>query len=125
MNTEVELPPTFSPEANELLQGLLTTNPLNRLGSGDHGAANIMSTTFFASINFHNLLKREIEPPFKPEVNTIEDTKYIPKALLNEAVEESVLEKIAAEDASKLPKNMSKGDFKEFSYEGDEKNYFG
>jgi hypothetical protein len=35
---------------------------------GAPGATEIMTTEFFSTLNFDALLRKEIEPPFQPEV---------------------------------------------------------
>src|SRR5688572_23782299 len=82
INTEPSFPPTFSPEACSCIRGLLRVNEQERLGSGDTGAREIMNSEFFSVIDFDALLRRELAPPFTPEVVNEFDTKYVPKAYL-------------------------------------------
>lgn len=59
--------PEFSPDARHLLTGLLTRDPTKRLGS--NGADDIKRHPFFAKhLDFHKLLKKRYQPPFKPIV---------------------------------------------------------
>jgi serum/glucocorticoid-regulated kinase 2 len=55
-------------EARNLLKGLLRRQPESRLGSGPSGAVQITEHPFFANIDWHRLVLREIPPPFKPRV---------------------------------------------------------
>jgi len=54
----VEMKAYFSPEAKSLLSGLLTQNPVNRLGSGEADSAQIKSHPFFASIDWEKLYNK-------------------------------------------------------------------
>jgi hypothetical protein len=93
INTEPSFPPTFSPGACDCIRGLLRVNETERLGSGPTGAMEIMKTTFFSTIDFKALYRREIKPPFTPEVVNEFDTKYVPKAYLQAEAKDSFEEK--------------------------------
>lgn len=56
----------FSDDAQSLIENLLIKNPTHRLGSGPHGAQDIMNHQFFANFDFEKCLKREIEPTYIP-----------------------------------------------------------
>ena len=110
INLEPNFPPYFSVAAKSVLLKLLHKDSLKRLGS--NGAHEIKMTGFFAPLNFQKLLastsecltskcafwlestdhgrRREITPPFKPEVSNEEDTKYVPKTYLSAKPEDSV-----------------------------------
>jgi len=75
INTEPSFPPTFSPAACDCIRGLLRVNENERLGSGPTGAEEIMKTAFFSVLDFNALYRREIAPPFTPEVTNEFDTK--------------------------------------------------
>jgi len=47
MNTDVPMLPDFSPEAVDLLKGLLNRNPAYRIGSGPDGILEIKNDKFF------------------------------------------------------------------------------
>ncbi|KAK5968651.1 AGC-kinase C-terminal domain-containing protein [Trichostrongylus colubriformis] len=70
------MPQFLSPEAQSLLRALFKRNAVNRLGAGPTGIEEIKRHPFFASINFDRLLNKEIAPPFKPAVTTIDSTLY-------------------------------------------------
>jgi serum/glucocorticoid-regulated kinase 2 len=54
-------------QARSILTGLLTRDPTQRLGV--NGAEEIKKHPFFAkNIDFNKLLKKQIQPPFKPSV---------------------------------------------------------
>lgn len=69
LKNEVLFPVWLSKQSVSVVQGLLTKDPDNRLGSGPKGAADIKSHPFFNGINWIKLEKRQIEPPFKPKTS--------------------------------------------------------
>ena len=63
---------SVSPEAKDLLSKLLEKDRRKRIGKeGD--VQEILSHPFFADIDIEKLSKKEIEPPFKPQVITDEE----------------------------------------------------
>jgi serine/threonine protein kinase len=58
----------FSEEAKSLIEGLLTVNPKQRLGSGPKGSQMIKSHSFFKDINWEDVSAKKLTPPFKPEI---------------------------------------------------------
>ena len=111
MNSEPQFPPqVFSVKAMECITALLKTNVQLRLGSGPSGAVEIMESSFFADIDFEALMRREIVPPYRPEVSSILDTTYVPKSFFKmDPTRDSVSEP--------LPKGQQLN-FPEFSYSG-------
>jgi serine/threonine protein kinase len=93
INTAPSFPPTFSPEACEVIRGLLTVKEEDRLGGVKSGGADaIKRTAFFSTIDFDRLFRKEIPPPFTPEVANEFDTKYVPKAFLDAEAKDSFTE---------------------------------
>jgi len=84
---EVRFPKTISAEAKDLLSGLLVKDPENRLGGGVEDARDIMNHAFFANINWTDLEKRRVTPPFKPQVVNETDTRYFDSEFTGESVE--------------------------------------
>lgn len=70
LRSDLQFPPgsTASPEARDLIRGLLLRDPAKRLGSKDDGAQEIKNHPFFAGVDWEALEKLEIEPPFRPMV---------------------------------------------------------
>lgn len=68
-------------------------------------------------IDFELLLRREITPPFLPEVESETDCKYVPKTYLQAEVKDSIVEDGQA--MSKSQKSKTNMDFKEFAYHED------
>merc|ERR1711874_183364 len=73
---KVLYPRIVSPEARELISKLLTKNPDRRLGSMTD-ADEVMEQPFFAAIDWSDLKKKRIIPPFKPELTGELDTRYV------------------------------------------------
>lgn len=69
---------SFSDCAVSLIRGLLTRDPLKRLGSGARGADEILTHPFFESIHWQDLLAKKVAPPFNPGVGEV-DTHYAPR----------------------------------------------
>ena len=81
MNSEPQFPPqVFSLKAVDVITALLKANTAIRLGSGTSGAQEIKEHPFFADIDFDALDRRELPPPFKPDVHGPMDTTYVPKS---------------------------------------------
>ncbi|KAI7879890.1 Pkinase-domain-containing protein [Lichtheimia hyalospora FSU 10163] len=72
LECRVPWPEDISPEAKDLLQGLLTPDPEKRLGH--HSIDDIKSHPFFQGLDFNQVLKRNIDPPFRPEISSASDT---------------------------------------------------
>ena len=47
-----------------------------RLGSGSDGVEEIKRQPFFAAIDWNKLLRKVIDPPFKPALTRAEDATY-------------------------------------------------
>ncbi|KAK4886632.1 hypothetical protein RN001_002903 [Aquatica leii] len=71
-----KIPKYISAEAKDLLKGLLRKNPQHRLGFGSTGTQNIKNHPFFNPINWFDLDKKKVVPPFVPQIDNEEDTKY-------------------------------------------------
>jgi len=78
LGAELRFPSHMEPEARSICRGMLTRDPIERLGY--RGAQEVKSHPFFASINFDNLYHLKIEPPFKPSVKDEEDTDNVDKS---------------------------------------------
>lgn len=61
MLEEVQFPRTLSPEAKDLLSGLLIKVPANRLGGGPDDAKQIMYHAFFRGVNWQDVLDKKVK----------------------------------------------------------------
>jgi len=59
----LRFPPGVSPEAQEVIRGLLSRDPSTRFT-----AREVMSCRFFAHIDWNRLSKRELKPPYVPVI---------------------------------------------------------
>ncbi|KAK3802703.1 hypothetical protein RRG08_001966 [Elysia crispata] len=82
----VKFPRNLSEEAKSLLSGLLVKKPRERLGGSEADVEEIKSHPFFDSINWEDLVAKKIPPPWKPEVESEWDTKYIPEEFAQESL---------------------------------------
>ncbi|KAL0994001.1 hypothetical protein UPYG_G00116590 [Umbra pygmaea] len=76
LKAKLGMPQFLSQEAQSLLRNLFKRNPGNRLGAGPDGVAEIKRHSFFSSIDWNKLFRREIHPPFKPASGRPDDTVY-------------------------------------------------
>ncbi|KAE9551538.1 hypothetical protein FO519_005252 [Halicephalobus sp. NKZ332] len=76
LNGSLRYPSKLSPPAKDLLAGLLVKDPNRRLGGGPDDWREIQVHEFFKSIDWERLYRKEIEPPFKPILQSETDTTY-------------------------------------------------
>lgn len=76
LKAKLGMPQFLSQEAQSLLRVLFKRNPANRLGAGPDGVNEIKNHSFFATIDWEKLYKKEIQPPFKPAVSRADDAFY-------------------------------------------------
>ncbi|KAK5980768.1 Non-specific serine/threonine protein kinase [Trichostrongylus colubriformis] len=87
MGSELRFPSKLSPEAKQLLAGLLFKDPTQRLGGGPDDALEVCQQPFFKSIDWEKLYRKEIEPPYKPSVQSETDTSYFDKEFTSAPVQ--------------------------------------
>ncbi|ULU12600.1 hypothetical protein L3Y34_015682 [Caenorhabditis briggsae] len=76
LKAKLSMPHFLTQEAQSLLRALFKRNSHNRLGAGPDGVEEIKRHAFFAKIDFVKLLNKEIDPPFKPALSTVDSTSY-------------------------------------------------
>ncbi|KAF5402863.1 Non-specific serine/threonine protein kinase [Paragonimus heterotremus] len=85
---EYVLVPYLSREAASMLSKLLVVDVNRRLGSGPADAEAIKSHLFFRSTNWDRVLKRQVEPPFRPTLSSDTDVSlFDPKFTQENPVE--------------------------------------
>ena len=84
---QVKYPPDLNPIAINFINDLLNLDPNKRLGSGENGFNNIKSHEYFKDINWDKYLKKEIKPPFVPELDDDLDLKYFDKMFTEEPID--------------------------------------
>jgi serine/threonine protein kinase len=107
MQAEVIYPPYISPVARSCISKLLNRDPARRLGGGPNGGRDIMAHPFFEPIDWDRLMRKEIEPPFKPDVSSVDDITNVPEMFQN----------MAAVDSPVNKKNGEGHHFEDFSYQ--------
>jgi serine/threonine protein kinase len=85
-------PPNLSNHCKSLITQLLERDPKKRLGSGPGDFKDIMKHPFFKNIDWDKMYKREIEPPYKPQVKGSDDVSNFDEVFLKEKVQDSHVE---------------------------------
>jgi len=99
-------PPKLSLSAQRLIDKLLERDPKKRLGSGVGDVADIQKHRFFESIDWEKLYNKEIEAPFKPTVQGLDDVSNVDDMFLKEEVV----------DSPTKPPGLGKGGFAGFTF---------
>jgi len=86
MNDKLVFPPHVSVEARSLLQGLLDRNPEKRL----QDAKQIKAHPYFKGLDWDAIVRKEVEPPFVPNVKGKNDTSQVDAEFLAETPRLSV-----------------------------------
>uniref|UniRef100_A0A8C5B9B5 non-specific serine/threonine protein kinase n=1 Tax=Gadus morhua TaxID=8049 RepID=A0A8C5B9B5_GADMO len=73
LKCKLNLPPYLTKEARELLKRLLKRNASARLGGGPGDSSEVQAHSFFRHVNWDDLLARNVEPPFKPFLQSADD----------------------------------------------------
>ncbi|KAL7685001.1 putative C2 domain, GPCR kinase, FYVE zinc finger, protein kinase-like domain superfamily [Plasmopara halstedii] len=107
MQSEVIYPSHISPVARSLISKLLNRDPARRLGGGPNGGRDIMAHPFFEPIDWDLLMRKEIEPPFVPDVSSVDDITNVPEMFQN----------MAAVDSPVGKKNGDGHHFDDFTYQ--------
>ncbi|ULT89707.1 hypothetical protein L5515_008097 [Caenorhabditis briggsae] len=84
---DLRFPSKLSQEAKLLLQGLLVKDPAKRTGGGSEDAMEICRQDFFKSVDWEAMYRKEIEPPYKPNVNSETDTSYFDNEFTSQPVQ--------------------------------------
>lgn len=110
VNNPLVFSDVVGPDARTILTGLLSRDPLKRLGV--NGAEEIRRHPFFHKhIDFAKLLAKKIQPPFKPKVASAVDVSNFDEVFTSEEPLDSVVE------GSKLSQTVQE-QFAGFSYDG-------
>ncbi|KAI6182162.1 Non-specific serine/threonine protein kinase [Aphelenchoides bicaudatus] len=83
LKAKLTMPNFLSREAQSLLRSLFKRVPENRLGYGQNGHKQIKEHSFFSTIDWQKLYRRELQPPFQPtltsDVTCYFDTEFTRK----------------------------------------------
>jgi len=108
----LRFPPFLSENCKSLIVQLLNRDPKKRLGSKDD-VGDIKAHPFFKTLNFEKLMKKEIDPPYKPKIKSgVSDSSNFDATFTSEPVVDSVVA------PSALSQSMAghDGDFNGFTY---------
>jgi len=97
LSGELRFPSYISDNAKSLLEGLLTRDPEKRLGS--NGGQEVKQHPWFSDIDWDKLVRKEIDPPFKPKVKSIDDTSQIDPTFTKERPVDSVPDQSVLSDS--------------------------
>lgn len=80
---ELSYPSYVTPEAKTLLQGLIYRDPNKRLGGGPTGGQEVQRHGFFSGTDWEAVYRKELTPPFAPQLREDGDVKYFDKEFVN------------------------------------------
>lgn len=102
LRDEVAFPEDASPDAIDFITKLLDKNPQTRLGSGPNDYKDVISHRFFESINWDQLLKKQIPMQWKPQIHGQTDTSLFDQEFTTEQP------KLTYEDPSLIGQNVQR-----------------
>lgn len=88
LKAKLGMPDNLSREAQSLLRALFKRVPGNRLGAGPNGFDEIKRHEFFATIDWENLQRKKVRPPFIPAVSR-DDAYYFDPEYTNKSPHDS------------------------------------
>ena len=97
---EIKWPSLMSTNAKDLCLKLMNRNKQKRLGAGKNGIREIKDHRFFEDINWEDLRKKKVNPPFRPKVKGEDCVKNFNKEFTRETVKETPVDvmKISKEE---------------------------
>eukprot|EP00003_Mantamonas_plastica_P010729 TRINITY_DN201_c0_g1_i1.p2 TRINITY_DN201_c0_g1~~TRINITY_DN201_c0_g1_i1.p2 ORF type:complete len:289 (-),score=107.14 TRINITY_DN201_c0_g1_i1:1420-2286(-) len=110
LSGELKFPKHMSDDACDLLTKLLDRNPDSRLGSGPSDAEELKTHPFFDSLDWETVYNREMEPEFKPELESSTDVGNFDPMFTSEVATDSLVED------SQLSSKVSSSDFEGFTF---------
>jgi len=84
VNDEVRYPRFLSLEAIAIMRRLLRKSPDKRLGATERDAEDVKKQAFFRNVNWEDLLKRKVPPPFVPTIGGLEDVSNFDEEFTSE-----------------------------------------
>ena len=98
----LRFPPFLSENCKSLIVGLLNRDPKKRLGS-TQDIDDIRAHPFFSSINFDDMMAKNIDVPYKPKVKGNDDSSNFDSTFTSEPVVDSMVQ------GSELSKTLTTG----------------
>jgi len=81
---KLKLKSYFTFNSRELMKGLLNRKPNERLGAGPEDAKHIMCHPWFGEIDWDKLYRKELQPPYVPQLTSAEDTSLFDDMFVRE-----------------------------------------
>jgi serine/threonine protein kinase len=81
IKADPQFPMHVSAPSQDFIGKLLAKDPSARLGMGPARAADIRAHPWFKDVDFDLLFRKELTPPWQPDVKNVMDFKYVPKRL--------------------------------------------
>uniref|UniRef100_T1J7C8 protein kinase C n=1 Tax=Strigamia maritima TaxID=126957 RepID=T1J7C8_STRMM len=106
----IRIPRSLSVKAASVLKGFLNKNPAERLGCHPQvGFTEITSHTFFKTVDWDMLEQKQIQPPFKPRLETERDLENFDPQFTSEPVQ-------LTPDDPKMIEKIDQSEFDGFEY---------
>ncbi|OON18046.1 kinase domain protein, partial [Opisthorchis viverrini] len=115
LQEKVVFPSHLSLIAQDILAKLLIKDPSSRLGGGPRDVLDVMAHPFFLSVDWDKLIRKDVIPPWKPDVTDELDTKYIPEEFQNESVALTPPDQVTMPSSSQI---LDGPYFEHFSFHG-------
>ncbi|CAG5095109.1 Oidioi.mRNA.OKI2018_I69.XSR.g14037.t1.cds [Oikopleura dioica] len=109
MEATPSYPRSMSRESQIICASLLRKDPKKRLACGDASADEIKGHVFYRLINWERLERLDIQPPFKPRMESKYDTANFDKEFVKEVTDLTPVDKA-------FIKNIDQSDFDGFNF---------
>jgi len=93
LTKELEFPDFIKHDCRTLLSGLLTRDIRRRLGGSPADGEDIKKHAFFKELDWSKVVRKEVEPTFKPKVKDELDTSNFDKEFTDEPAIDSMVER--------------------------------
>lgn len=104
-----------SPNATDLIARLLTKDPAKRLGASGDGAE-IKKHPFFADVNWEAMMRKQVQTPYKPLLDSKDDTKHFDQEVCNIPIESPATQQSGGNQASGSFMDDCNDEFDGFSF---------
>ncbi|KAJ3359576.1 RAC-alpha serine/threonine-protein kinase [Allomyces javanicus] len=91
LRAPLEFPTFIGVRAAEVITRLLDRDYRKRLGSGKNGSREIQQHAFFKDVDWVKLFRKEVPPPWRPDLADDFDTSFFDKEFTSEQIEEDDL----------------------------------
>ena len=109
VHSEIKFPPSVPAPAQGLIMALLQRDPSKRLGAGPTGAAEVKAHPYFDTLDFHEVLQKRIEMPYKPSIESATSTANFDSYFTNQRPADST-------SATPAPAKGEANPFQDFSF---------